>query len=75
MSRSTFSERSIQMNTWLVLAALHEVCLQAQAYMVLSGGLGSSPYIQRRLQARYGTAAGASYPNAYGMQILLAEQP
>jgi hypothetical protein len=49
--------------------------LYGQAYMVLSGGLGSSESIQRRLEARYGTAVGTNYPNARGMQILLAADP
>ena len=43
--------------------------------MVLSGGLGSSEFIQRQLEARYGTAVGTNYPNARGMQILLAADP
>jgi hypothetical protein len=63
------------MSTWLVRAALGKHHSQDQTYMVLSGGLGSSEYIQRRLQARYGTAAGTNYPNARGLQILLAADP
>lgn len=43
--------------------------------MVLSGGLGSSPYIQRRIKTRFGLAAGATYANAQGMEVLLATQP
>lgn len=63
------------MSTWLVRVALVELHSHGRAYMVLSGGLGSSESIQRRLEARYGTAVGTNYPNARGMQILLAADP
>jgi hypothetical protein len=39
----------------------------------MPGGLGSSEYVKTRLQSYYRTGAGASLPNAVGMQLLLAE--
>jgi hypothetical protein len=39
----------------------------------MSGGLGSSEYVKAQLQSHYRTGAGASLPNAVGMQLLLAE--
>ncbi|OQV00389.1 hypothetical protein CLAIMM_05890 [Cladophialophora immunda] len=43
-------------------------------YMVLSGGLGSSPYLQKRLMARYKGGTSQS-PNAKDLQILRVPKP
>ncbi|OJZ81557.1 hypothetical protein ASPFODRAFT_51951 [Aspergillus luchuensis CBS 106.47] len=53
--------------------------LQAQGsnddikYLVLSGGLGSSPYVRHRLQERYNSCSKASQSG--GMQVLMADEP
>ncbi|EXJ73469.1 uncharacterized protein A1O5_03230 [Cladophialophora psammophila CBS 110553] len=44
------------------------------AYMVLSGGLGSSPYLQKRLTARY-QGGTTQFPNAKDLQILRVPKP
>jgi hypothetical protein len=43
-------------------------------YLVLSGGLGSSPYVQKKLRTRYEMGAG-NYPNAANLRILKAPKP
>jgi hypothetical protein len=42
---------------------------------VLSGGLGSSPYLQKKLRARYGVRVSNAPANASDMKILLADEP
>lgn len=42
-------------------------------YMVLSGGLGSSPYVKKKLDERY--CKERRYSNAAGMKIIRAETP
>ena len=44
------------------------------SYLVLSGGLGSSPYVQKRLRNRYEMGAG-NYPNAPNLVILKVPKP
>lgn len=44
------------------------------AYLVLSGGLGSSPYLQKGLRARYELGA-SQFANAKKMQILRVPKP
>ncbi|KAK4982639.1 hypothetical protein LTR50_007651 [Elasticomyces elasticus] len=44
-------------------------------YLMLSGGLGSSPYLQERVRDRYERGAGAVFPNAQNMAILIAAEP
>jgi molecular chaperone DnaK (HSP70) len=44
------------------------------SYLVLSGGLGSSPYVQKKLRARYEMGAG-NYLNAPNLKILKAPKP
>jgi hypothetical protein len=44
------------------------------SYLVLSGGLGSSPYVQKMLRRRYEEGAG-NYPNAQNIQVLKAPKP
>ncbi|KAJ5623175.1 hypothetical protein N7490_011780 [Penicillium lividum] len=45
------------------------------AYLVLSGGFGSSPYVLQRLVERYNDSSSHGHPNADGMQILVADEP
>ncbi|KAK3117675.1 hypothetical protein LTR53_000703 [Teratosphaeriaceae sp. CCFEE 6253] len=46
------------------------------SYFVLSGGLGSSPYVQARIRARYEKdAGGGAHPGSEGFQILVASEP
>ncbi|KAK4902200.1 hypothetical protein LTR27_001103 [Elasticomyces elasticus] len=45
------------------------------SYLVLSGGLGSSPYLQKRIRERYEGGAASGSPNARNMKILLASDP
>ena len=44
-------------------------------YLVLSGGLGSSPYVQRRLRDHFRERPGITCPAAIGMKVLVAEEP
>jgi hypothetical protein len=50
-----------------------------QSYLVLSGGLGSSPYVRQKMKERYGAGGtvDASAPpiNARGMRVLLSDTP
>jgi hypothetical protein len=48
--------------------------LTRQTYFVLSGGLGSSKYVQHRIWQRYGPK-GHNGPQGYGMQILVSDDP
>ncbi|KAK5690909.1 hypothetical protein LTR97_012072 [Elasticomyces elasticus] len=48
---------------------------ESVSYLVLSGGLGSSPYLQKRIRERYGRGAGSGSANARNMTILLASDP
>lgn len=43
------------------------------SYLILSGGLSASEYIQSQLRSHFMTGNGAGIPNAPGMRILLAE--
>lgn len=43
-------------------------------HLVLSGGLGQSPYVQQRLKARYGNGSCQS-PNAHYLQVRVAPDP
>ena len=44
-----------------------------KAHLVLSGGLGHSPYVQEQLKSHY--ILGASHPNARSMQVRIAPDP
>jgi len=46
------------------------------SYLVLSGGLGSSPYVRKKMKERY-EAGGSSLapPNARDMSVLLSDMP
>ncbi|MCJ1381372.1 hypothetical protein MMC17_004482 [Xylographa soralifera] len=44
-------------------------------YLVMSGGLGSSPYIRSRLKLRYMTDMATVRPNTRGMQVVLVPEP
>jgi hypothetical protein len=46
-----------------------------KSYLVMSGGLGSSPYIRKRLKEHYEGGLGGSRTNASGMRILLSAEP
>jgi hypothetical protein len=61
------SERSTKTST-LTTPAL-------QSYLVLSGGLGSSPYVRKRLQEYYEGGLGGTRANASAMRILLSAEP
>ncbi|KAF8536552.1 hypothetical protein BDD12DRAFT_889846 [Trichophaea hybrida] len=46
------------------------------AYLILSGGLGSSEYVQRHLRSRYCNSGSTKLPtNAKQMKILIADEP
>jgi len=45
------------------------------SYMILSGGLGSSPYVQKRMKERYERGAGRGFVNAQSMSVLVATEP
>ncbi|MCJ1406143.1 hypothetical protein MMC19_000208 [Ptychographa xylographoides] len=44
-------------------------------YLVMSGGLGSSPYLRDRLKLRYMTDMSTVRPNIRGMQVVLVPEP
>jgi hypothetical protein len=46
-----------------------------QSYLVVSGGLGSSPYVRKRLKARYEMGVDSSRQNAKEMKVILASEP
>lgn len=62
----------------LIDAQLHKLNVLSPelevGHLVLSGGLGQSPYVQQRLKARYGAGSCAS-PNAQTMQVRVAPDP
>ncbi|CAG8958336.1 hypothetical protein HYFRA_00000693 [Hymenoscyphus fraxineus] len=46
------------------------------AHLVLSGGLGNSPYVQKRLRERYSFGnCSATFPNARALQVRIAPEP
>ncbi|GIZ49319.1 hypothetical protein CKM354_001235100 [Cercospora kikuchii] len=45
------------------------------SYLVLSGGLGSSPYVRRRIRERYEHSTKTQFDTARGMEVLLASDP
>lgn len=45
------------------------------SYLLLSGGLGSSPYVRKKIKARYEQGRLASRPNARNLKVLLATEP
>lgn len=47
--------------------------MNMQAHLVLSGGLGHSPYVQQRLRSQY--ALGGGHPNAKYLQVRIAPDP
>lgn len=47
---------------------------ESVSYLVLSGGLGSSPYVQRRARARY-ERGEVPFQNCKHMRVLLATEP
>lgn len=46
-----------------------------QDYIILSGGLGSSPYVQDRLRWHFDEQNTMNIPAAIGLKILAAEEP
>ncbi|RAH50576.1 Hsp70 family protein [Aspergillus brunneoviolaceus CBS 621.78] len=44
-------------------------------YLILSGGLGSSPYVRQQLQERYSGSGMTSGPLSGTMQVLTADEP
>lgn len=46
-----------------------------KSYLVMSGGLGSSPYLKQRLRKRYELGVGGGFPNAQELKILSAREP
>ncbi|RMZ30863.1 hypothetical protein D0859_05021 [Hortaea werneckii] len=58
------------------LRTLHEEHPEEQiSYLVLSGGLGSSPYVRDRIRRRYEGGSSAEFPNAWSLSIILASEP
>jgi molecular chaperone DnaK (HSP70) len=45
------------------------------SYLVLSGGLGSSPYVQSRLKNHFEAGQGSAIHNARRMRLIVAEEP
>lgn len=55
---------------------LHEEHPEEQvSYLVLSGGLGSSPYVRDRIRKRYEGGSNGEFPNARSLSIILASEP
>ena len=48
---------------------------ESVAYLVLSGGLGSSPYVQKRVREHYERGAGTGLANSQNMVVLVASEP
>jgi len=49
--------------------------LSLQSHLILSGGLGSSPYVQKKMRERYEMGFGNAPPNASNLKVLLADSP
>ena len=49
--------------------------IASQAYLVLSGGLGSSPYVRQCLKEHYDTGPGSLRPNAQDTKIVTVAEP
>lgn len=45
------------------------------SYLILSGGLGSSEYVQSRLKSHFEAGQGAAIPNGRKLRLILAESP
>ncbi|QIX01435.1 hypothetical protein AMS68_006952 [Peltaster fructicola] len=45
------------------------------SFLVLSGGLSNSAYVQQRIRARYEKGAGVAFRNAKNMRFLIAGEP
>ena len=45
------------------------------SYLVLSGGLGSSPYVRHRLKSHFETGPGSSKANAQDLKIVTVAEP
>ena len=45
------------------------------SHLVLSGGLGSSPYVRQRLKSYFETGRGSSRPNAQDIHIVTVAEP
>ncbi|RVX73957.1 hypothetical protein B0A52_02847 [Exophiala mesophila] len=45
------------------------------SYIILSGGLGSSPYVQQRLRSHFSGQATSGPQASFGINILAAEEP
>ena len=63
------------MNKWYVKPSgyLTSGSNSYKAHLVLSGGLGHSPYVQQRLKSRY--IAGGGHVNARSLQVRIAPDP
>ncbi|CAF9942006.1 hypothetical protein IMSHALPRED_003147 [Imshaugia aleurites] len=48
---------------------------RTQSYLVLSGGLGSSPYVRQRFKSYYETGEGSERPNAQETKIVVVAEP
>lgn len=46
-----------------------------QSYLILSGGFGSSPYLRKRMKARYEFDNHGALHNEKGIRILTAPEP
>ena len=45
------------------------------SYLILSGGLGSSPYVKKRLKFHFEAGPGSSKPNAQDTKVLTVSEP
>jgi hypothetical protein len=67
----------------MMIALIEEQLLSLQrvrpgeqvSYLIVSGGLGSSEYVQSRLKSHFEAGQGAATPNARSMRLILAESP
>ena len=49
--------------------------ISIETYLILSGGLGSSPYVRQRLKSHFDTGLGSLKPNAPGVKIVTVVEP
>src|SRR6202034_122755 len=76
-SSSFACSKSFRQNKLYVISvfySLFSIFDRQQAHLVLSGGLGNSPYVQRRLQERY-SSGSAPFSNARSLQVRVAPEP
>ena len=73
-TESTYPKEQIA-SLLVMYPGLYERLTSVEAYLVLSGGLGSSPYLKKRLRERYESKGPEGFSNTRDTRVLLSEEP